>query len=644
MNLKILRCSCCGGEMDIDINKSIGICKYCGNTNLIASNFVKKGNLYNLATFYRQNGDFAKAADVYNDILKEDMEEPQAHWGLVLSKYGIEYIKDPNSMRMFPTCHQIQEQSVLTDPNYLAAVEYSDAEGKKVLKDQAEEIQTILDKIMSIVRNEKPYDIFICYKESDADGDRTKDSVIAQDIYGKLSKKYKVFFARITLESKLGTEYEPIIYAALNSAKVMLVLGTKKEYFNETWVKNEWSRFLQMSKSADKIIIPMYKGFSPYELPHELAMFQSLDMSKIGYMQDLIHGVDKFFESEPDHVIKEAPEIEHILKNADTYIKIEKFKSAESEYQKITEKYPDDYRGWWGLIRCATFDFTKYPGNEYDTVMQYLRYVRKLAPKKEADECVGKITQYFEIISDEVVDLDISSLKNYKNHLHGNIDRKTKDLQKIKSDIITKENTVFDTQKKEIQKTETEAARCDKWLKQRKRRIIIGLVSVAIGILLCIFEKTATGIISWFYKPYNNIMHLVIASFIIAAGIIVAVISNIHGTQKDLLDMKTETEKKYKSLTDKLKWSEKTLQNEISELSDKAKIYESELNTMKNIDKSIDSYINADRDLLKSYNIWSLCVYNNINDYKKPHEWIIDLKASIIQSMHNDKTYTIKRI
>ncbi len=53
------------------------------------------------------------------------------------------------------------------------------------------------------------YDIFICYKETDDLGERTIDSVIAQDVYSALTDKgYKVFFSRISLEDKLGQEYE----------------------------------------------------------------------------------------------------------------------------------------------------------------------------------------------------------------------------------------------------------------------------------------------------------------------------------------------------------------------------------------------------------------------------------------------------
>jgi len=69
-------------------------------------------------------------------------------------------------------------------------------------------------------------------------GRRTPDSVLANDLYHELTQEgYKVFFSRITLEDKLGYEYEPYIFAALNSAKVMVVLGTRSEYFESAWVK-----------------------------------------------------------------------------------------------------------------------------------------------------------------------------------------------------------------------------------------------------------------------------------------------------------------------------------------------------------------------------------------------------------------------
>ncbi len=47
--------------------------------------------------------------------------------------------------------------------------------------------------------------VSICYKETDDCGERTEDSVLAQDIYDALTGKGRnVFFSRISLEDRLA--------------------------------------------------------------------------------------------------------------------------------------------------------------------------------------------------------------------------------------------------------------------------------------------------------------------------------------------------------------------------------------------------------------------------------------------------------
>lgn len=104
----------------------------------------------------------------------------------------------------------------------------------------------------------------------------------------------RVFFARITLEDKVGSEYEPYISAALNSAKAMVAVGTKPEYFNAVWVKSEWSRYLAIVKhDRSKVLLPCYRDMDPYDLPEQLSVLQSYDMSKISFIQDLIRGINR---------------------------------------------------------------------------------------------------------------------------------------------------------------------------------------------------------------------------------------------------------------------------------------------------------------------------------------------------------------
>lgn len=295
--MALLKCKMCGGDIEAAANQTYGTCDHCGSTmTLPKATDGQITNLYNRANHFRRQNDFDKAVIAYENILNIDSLSSEAHWGLVLSRYGIEYVEDPQSHERIPTCHRVQSNSILTDSDYLAAIESAeDLYTKSLYESEAKCIAEIQKSILSISTKEKAYDVFICYKETTEGGSRTKDSIIAQDVYYQLTDEgYKVFFARISLEDKLGQQYEPYIFAALNSAKVMVVIGTKQEYFNATWVKNEWSRYLAMTKiDRSKLLIPCYSDMDAYDLPEELSILQSQDMTKIGFIQDLIRGIKK---------------------------------------------------------------------------------------------------------------------------------------------------------------------------------------------------------------------------------------------------------------------------------------------------------------------------------------------------------------
>nr|MCR5296449.1 DUF6273 domain-containing protein [Clostridiales bacterium] len=297
----VIKCKMCGGDVRFNPGDTIGICDHCGCSSTIPRvDEEQKLNRYNRANHFRRQNEFDKAIAAYERILEEDDTDAEAHWGAVLSRYGIEYVEDPGSGRRIPTCHRVQVASILADGDYLAAIRNApDAQSRALYEEQAKEIAEIQKRILQISQNEKPYDVFICYKEADENGNRTKDSTIAQEIYYELTEQgYKVFFSRITLEDKLGQEYEPYIFAALNSARVMLVIGTKPEYFESVWVKNEWSRYLALVKEDRKrLLIPCYRDMDAYELPEELGNLQSQDMSRIGFIQDLIRGIRKTIDA-----------------------------------------------------------------------------------------------------------------------------------------------------------------------------------------------------------------------------------------------------------------------------------------------------------------------------------------------------------
>ncbi len=299
--MAIFKCKMCGGDLEVTEGKSICTCEYCGSKQTLPKlDTDKKSNLYDRANHFRRNNDFDKAIGIYEQILNEDNTDAEAYWSLVLCRYGIEYVEDTLSNRRIPTVNRAQYTSIYADEDYKSAINYASDEQKIIYEQEAKAIDEIQKGILAISEKEEPFDVFICYKETDENGRRTQDSVLANDLYHQLTQEgFKVFFSRITLEDKLGQEYEPYIFAALNSAKVMVVLGTKQEYFNAVWVKNEWSRFLALIRSgAQKTLVPAYKDMDPYDLPEDFSHLQAQDMSKLGFMQDLIRGIKKVIGSE----------------------------------------------------------------------------------------------------------------------------------------------------------------------------------------------------------------------------------------------------------------------------------------------------------------------------------------------------------
>lgn len=307
--MSVFKCKMCGGSLEIEQGSSVATCEYCGTQQTLPRlGSEKTTNLYDRANHFRRNNEYDKAMGIYEQILNEDKTDAEAYWSIVLCKYGIEYVEDPATKKRVPTVNRVQYTSILADENYKSALQYADNNQKALYEAEAQAIDKIQKGILEISKNEEPYDVFICYKESDANGKRTPDSVLANDLYHQLTAEgFKVFYAAITLEDKLGTAYEPYIFAALNSSKVMVVLGTKPEYFNAVWVKNEWSRYLALIKNGEKkMLIPAYKGMDPYDLPEEFSHLQAQDMGKLGFMQDLIRGIKKILSSDEKKAVVEA--------------------------------------------------------------------------------------------------------------------------------------------------------------------------------------------------------------------------------------------------------------------------------------------------------------------------------------------------
>lgn len=402
--MTIIKCKMCGGDMDISEGMTVAVCEYCGTKQTIPSaDNEKKLTLFARANRLRMACEFDKAAGVYESIVAEFPEEAEAYWGLVLCRYGIEYVDDPATGKKIPTCHRSSFDSILEDDDFEQACENADVVARKVYREEAKAIEDIRRGILEVSGREEPYDIFICYKETDENGERTIDSVIAQDVYGALTEKnYRVFFSRITLEDKLGTEYEPYIFAALNSAKVMLVFGTDYEYFNAVWVKNEWSRFLSLIAAGQKkTLIPCYKDVDAYDMPKEFRRLQAQDMGKVGAIQDLLRGIEKILGKSVAAQVSVAsdsvatsgvavPGVEALLKRGYIFLKDGEWKKADEYFEKVLDIDPENGESYAGKL-CAELHYYELSDMTSDDAVWYQN---KLEKDGGVEKLYAKVMRY----------------------------------------------------------------------------------------------------------------------------------------------------------------------------------------------------------------------------------------------------------
>lgn len=344
-------CNCCGGAKIVPIKgKNLGKCSHCGATIIMPRPNEEIIALLNSAYLQRANYDFDAAIKTYEFALTKDDNEKSAYEGLLLAKYGIEYVKDPRTNNLIPTCHRTHFASIYEDDAYQSLLTLCNDEEKEALIKKVEQIDKLQKAIAKQLEREEDFDVFISYKATDENGEKTEDSIIARNIYDQLTKQnYKVFFAEKTLEDRLGSDYEPIIFKAIHTSKIFVLVGTKKEYINSVWVKNEWTRFIDRIKTENdkeltsQCFIPVFKDMSPNDMPKINNKFvQGVDASKLGYEITVADGVNKYLKpKEEKSIVKTINSFEDILemKKAQKKAKKDHYAKKFDELKKDKKKY-----------------------------------------------------------------------------------------------------------------------------------------------------------------------------------------------------------------------------------------------------------------------------------------------------------------
>lgn len=357
----------CGAPLELMEDGKTAKCAYCGATVV----FPKAGFQRMIAANeMRQRREFDQAEGIYRSLTIAFPDDPEIWWCILLCEYGIEYVKEIKDgvEKTIPTINRMKYESIFEQEAYQKAIALADEESKRIYQAEAQKIEDIQKGLQKIVAKEEKYDVFISFKEKDdITGERTLDSVLAQEIYDALTKEgYKVFFSRITLRKMVGQEFEPKIFAALHSAAMMIVVGCKKEHMESTWVKNEWSRYLKlMEKDADKYLLPVYAYKT--ELPEQIAPIEGIEANGVNYMKLILKNVGERIgykkeirqneELVNDVVLLEQDEVRRITERGFNALRVERNEQADEYFEQALDINVAYAPAWWGKLANITQDF-----------------------------------------------------------------------------------------------------------------------------------------------------------------------------------------------------------------------------------------------------------------------------------------------
>lgn len=395
------RCLQCAGEL-ISNRQGGFVCKYCGTT------YHGKVEGYNEEIkeiiSLRQKREFIEAEEICGELLRKQRENSEAHWQMLLVKYGVVYVEEEGKYKpTFFSYPGSDHNSILKDENYLSACKYAtNDDDLRRYQEKGAELDQLLKAFFELMKKEKPYDIFISFKKSETVLSGGRERVVdtdeyrkAYEIYDYLKDKYNVFFSPVSIGKDTGIEgekYEPRILKALNTSMVMVLVGFSEKNINAQWVQNEWRRYLyqidKKAKASNSLIYVYEKNMC---LPGALANRQmpNIDCYDGKYLEKLekkiqplvksskglaslisTKKVNTDFEeneefgyassprvtiggsSDKGIEIKISPTEERDLAEGENRLQRKKWGLAQDDFNNIIARNANCEKAWWGLFKA----------------------------------------------------------------------------------------------------------------------------------------------------------------------------------------------------------------------------------------------------------------------------------------------------
>lgn len=200
-----------------------------------------------------------------------------------------------------------------------------------------------------------------------------------------------------------------LAYAGLAKCYEEKNMPEQVAYYSKNIFNHESDEVRAFAVSAYNRAIEQIAAKNIYKAPKLSDFSHSKDRS----IHDAIHALDKKL-SEYKRFDAEA---DRLVKNAETYARIGNYKRVFPAYERVTDEYPHDFRGWYNLARVFTDNFAVYSifscegygkmeQAEYNENIVYAQ--RTVESEFEAELC-GIRNAY----EDGCIDISIAQMQNF---------------------------------------------------------------------------------------------------------------------------------------------------------------------------------------------------------------------------------------
>ncbi|MBR4051226.1 MAG: hypothetical protein IKK09_12065 [Clostridia bacterium] len=195
-------------------------------------------------------------------------------------------------------------------------------------------------------------------------------------------------------------------------------------------------------------------------------------------------------------------EADNLAKSGDTFLTLKEYSAARGKFEMLSNKFPYDYRGWWGLVKTDSKNFTDFGISKMklDEINQFYSKASTVATVAQRNEMQHQFENYYADVCSE--------LSKIKTAAYSRLNQLEKEHGHNKADLLNQIN-LLTKQKNNLDKMPS-------------KKLDKGLIIRYIGMIIIIGNSSL-----------NNLDGGTIFVVLLVAGVITWLIHHICGMKLD---------------------------------------------------------------------------------------------------------------